>query len=147
MGKVVTMNVWRTIVKYRAPIFAMAAFSVFGMIIAGTPCLIRVVTGFPCPGCGLTRATLALLNLDFKSALVFNPMVFFIWPLIIFLIYLYISRKNQMKIFTPVFISFGVLMISVFVIRMIIYYPDSTLLTYDYNSIFGRMIRFLINII
>lgn len=141
------INNWRTIMKYRAPIFGMLAFSVFGMILTDTPCLIRVITGFPCPGCGLTRATFALLVFDFKGAFFFNPMVFLVWPLLFLLAYLFLSKKFQMKKFSPLFISFGIIMIAVFIVRMIIYFPGAQPLNYDFNSIFGRMICFLTNII
>ncbi len=35
-------------------------------------CPVYKLTGFMCPGCGNTRATLALLRFDFKSLLGFN---------------------------------------------------------------------------
>jgi hypothetical protein len=39
--------------------------------------------GVPCPGCGLTRATLALLYGDVRSALHFHPLVWLMAPLFI----------------------------------------------------------------
>jgi len=36
-------------------------------------CPIRAVTGFPCPGCGMTRALLLLVQLRFGAALVAHP--------------------------------------------------------------------------
>lgn len=39
------------------------------------PCLMRVVTGIPCPTCGATRSTLALFEGRFGDALVLNPLV------------------------------------------------------------------------
>ena len=37
-------------------------------------CAFRAVIGLPCPTCGLTRATLALADLDFVAALQINPL-------------------------------------------------------------------------
>jgi len=39
--------------------------------------------GVPCPGCGLTRATLALLHGDVRAALHFHPLVFLLAPLFV----------------------------------------------------------------
>jgi hypothetical protein len=38
--------------------------------------------GIPCPGCGLTRATLTLLHGDVQGALRFHPLVLLISPLV-----------------------------------------------------------------
>ena len=40
----------------------------------GIPCLFLRLTGLECPGCGNTRAVLALLRLDLPAAFGYNPM-------------------------------------------------------------------------
>ncbi len=40
------------------------------------PCVFRHFFGLYCPGCGMTRAALSVLRLDFLSALYYNPLVF-----------------------------------------------------------------------
>lgn len=44
-------------------------------------CPWRSLLGVPCPGCGLSRATLALLLGDVRAALYFHPLVIVIAPL------------------------------------------------------------------
>lgn len=39
-----------------------------------THCFFRCLTGIPCPCCGMSRAWLALLRLDFRGAFSFHPM-------------------------------------------------------------------------
>ena len=42
----------------------------------GIPCIFHTLTGFYCPGCGITRMFLSLISFDFYQAFRFNPVVF-----------------------------------------------------------------------
>ena len=58
-------------------LLAMAGIAVFYALAKsgiGIPCLFYRLTGLQCPGCGNSRAVMALLRLDFISALQFNLM-------------------------------------------------------------------------
>lgn len=58
-------------------LYGIAAMQGFGI-----PCLLRTFTGLLCPGCGNSRAALALMQLDFGAALRYNTL----FPLEIFYI-------------------------------------------------------------
>ena len=53
-------------------------------VIRDLPCLIRHVTGIPCPGCGLSRAWLSALRLDLPAAFRYHPMFWCIPVLILY---------------------------------------------------------------
>lgn len=42
----------------------------------GLPCLLRALTGVPCPACGLTTAAVACVRGDWPAALAANPLIF-----------------------------------------------------------------------
>ncbi|MEZ4327613.1 MAG: DUF2752 domain-containing protein [Polyangiales bacterium] len=45
-------------------------------------CFFKVAFGAPCPGCGLTRATLAMLSLDFAGVYRFHPLAPVVSPVL-----------------------------------------------------------------
>ena len=70
-------------------------------ILLRLPCIFRTVTGIPCPTCGLTRAWLSALQMDFTGAIRQYPMFWSIPVLILFLIFdgeVFPSRKVNLWI-------------------------------------------------
>ena len=51
------------------------------------PCPIRFLTGIPCPGCGMSRAWLAVLQLDIAAAFSYHPMFWVLPVLALFILY------------------------------------------------------------
>ena len=74
------------------------------------PCVFRLITGLKCPGCGITHYLFDMVNLDFSSAFMDNPLVFIYLPL--FLIYYvigtynYIKYNDRNKIMIPNYVSY-----------------------------------------
>lgn len=63
----------------------MFSFQMYNII---NGCPFRFFLGVPCPGCGMTRAFLSLLRLDFKMAFAYHPL----WPLVILIAILCILK-------------------------------------------------------
>lgn len=59
------------------------------------PCPIKHVTGFDCPGCGMTRLSLSLLEGDLYQAFRYNSLIFILLPL--FIVYYYSVSKGKKK--------------------------------------------------
>lgn len=56
-------------------------------------CVFKELIGIPCPGCGITRALLSLILLDFKSAFEYNPMIY--CYIISVVIYVVLKNKSE----------------------------------------------------
>lgn len=64
----------RQVVLCRGLTVTMAVLGAFHLLgFSLWPCLFANVTGIPCPGCGMTRATGALLRGEWSAAVRFHP--------------------------------------------------------------------------
>jgi hypothetical protein len=50
-----------------------------------TLCLSKLLAGVECHGCGMTRAIMHLIHLDFRGAAGFNKLCFIVFPVLSFL--------------------------------------------------------------
>lgn len=67
-------------------------FGLFALLLAvwyllDLPCIPRYLTGIICPGCGMSRAWLSVLRLDFASAFGYHPMFWSIPVLALYILY------------------------------------------------------------
>jgi hypothetical protein len=65
-----------------APV-ALVAIPTRWIAAAPSVCIIRRVTGHPCPGCGMTHALSALAHGDPRSAWRYNPRVVIVAPVLV----------------------------------------------------------------
>lgn len=63
------------------------------------PCIFHMITGFYCPGCGITRCIIAILNFKFYQAFRYNPLILILLPFltlyIIYKIYIWLFNKED----------------------------------------------------
>lgn len=59
-------------------------------------CLVKIITGKECWNCGMTRAFLSIMHLNFKEAFNYNNKVIIVFPLTIIL-YIYSWYKYIVK--------------------------------------------------
>lgn len=121
----------RFIVKYSIPLSLFMIYILLTYKLEVNNCILKNLTGMPCPGCGMTRAGIALLHFDFVGAFNYNPMIFLLPIIAIVLIfkeYKFIALLNNSKIFWVLMLA---ILVVTFVLRMIYVYPNVPL---DYNE-------------
>lgn len=78
-------------------------------------CPVKLITGISCPGCGMTRALISLIKLDFSEALYYHPLVI-LMPLMILVVIF--SKRIPQKALKLIFTFFLILLLIVYIIRM-----------------------------
>lgn len=58
----------------------------------GVPCVIYEITGFRCPGCGITHMCVAIMQGDFILAMRHNVVLFFLSPILVLVLGDYLIR-------------------------------------------------------
>lgn len=96
--------------NYGSQIKALAAvLLIYGVLAAiGHGCPIRYVTGIPCPGCGLSRAYLALLQLNPIQAFKYHPL-FWAVPVLALACFCYTRRKSRIALVLVVLSGAGLI--------------------------------------
>lgn len=111
------------------------------MQLVGITCPIRFLTGISCAGCGMTRAWLALLRLDFSSAFAYHPLF---WLPVPGLVVLLLRRRIPKSLFRLTLAVIVVLFLVVYVIRLLS--PEDTVVTFaPSQGLIGQLLRHLWN--
>ncbi len=107
-------------------------------------CLMVLVTGLPCPGCGLTRAGVALLHLDFAGAWRLHPFIYPIVALIIvFAVRRYFLQSTDMKILNWCLIAVLAGMIFFYIWRMWRYFPGEPPMSWYRDNLMHKAYSFI----
>lgn len=119
--KKVANNIWRDLSKNYIVIVVIAIYIVAASIIFDNICPSKIVLRLPCPGCGLTRASLSILTGHFLAAVHYNATAYlWVTGIAFAMIQRYILEKKYRFMDAYWIISF-VITIIYFIIRIIYY--------------------------
>lgn len=110
--------------------------------ILGISCPIKYIFGVSCPGCGMTRATLSALRLDFAMAFYYHPL----WPLVLpgAVLLLFLFKKGKRGAFGVIIALLILTFLITYFIRLLAH--DDTVVTFSpENSGIKRAIDFVFN--
>jgi len=137
-GKIVLKKIGRAAVVAALLCSYMALTS----FLFGSVCVAEATIGLPCPGCGLTRAWLAALSLDFGRAFSYHPL--FLIPPAFVAVYIYkkVKRANARTkwfdaVCVTVLLAFGV----TYAVRMFLYFPETEPMVINRDSMLWRFVR------
>ncbi len=82
-------------------------------------CVFRLVTGIPCPGCGMTRAWLAALRGDFAAAAAYHPL-FWAVPVAFALVFAQERRARWHRVCTGAALVLVAALVALWVVRLVL---------------------------
>ena len=116
--------------------------SAAALLLLDAGCPIRHITGIPCPGCGMTRACLAALRLDFGEAFRMHPL----WPLPLPLILLQVFRPGPLfrnpRAENGFWWSMLALVMAEYAVRMVRLFPHTPPMDFNDGALICRIWRF-----
>ena len=99
-------------------------------------CPFQTITGIPCPGCNMTTSLYYLLHANLKLSFYYHALLL---PTMLTFILCVYFRKNE-KIIKILLTIWCILMITYYIYRMIMYFPNSPMV-YDKNSLIYFIFR------
>ncbi len=128
-------NIWIAVI-------AIACYTVLMHLIFHAFCPMVIVTGFPCPGCGMTRAVFYLLTGQAVQSVRMHPMgipivcigVYFLWNR-----YITGRRAKGMK---ALIMATLILLIVCYVWRMCLFFPDREPYVYTKDNLLAGLLPF-----
>ncbi|MCM1122263.1 MAG: DUF2752 domain-containing protein [Eubacterium sp.] len=118
------------------------AYAVIVNLIFHAFCPLVIFSGFPCPGCGVTRAAVCLVTGRFRQAWQLHPVVFAVMlTAVYFCVNRYLLGRKAIGIKWMVAAVF-VLLVGVYLVRMCRYFPDRAPYVYNEDNMLARMLPF-----
>lgn len=125
--------------KYKDILYPAAVivfvYAVFHFV--GIGCPIKFVTGISCLGCGMTRAWVSVLKLDFAAAFYYHPL--FMIPPIAIIVY-FAKSKINIKIYKIIMLTMVIAFITIYMYRLI--FTDGDIVVFEpQNNIIFRLLE------
>ncbi len=131
-------RLWKDLRDYRAAIVVFILYNVLARSLFHAFCPQLILTGFPCAGCGMTRAIFCFLTGQFSRAMKLNPAA----PLwILFLSWFFYNRyaRGVYHKSTPFWLGLVcAATLAVYVCRMLYCFPGEPPMVYYRNNMIRK---------
>ncbi len=130
--------------KYSMPGLVMAIYLLLGILLPGGACPVYRITGFPCPGCGMTRAAVLFLHGSWEQSFHMHPLLIGVILLVLtFCVLRYLLGKEVTNLKYFVF-ALAAVAVVVYIYRMITMFPNEEPMIYNKNAFIYRIYQSVI---
>ncbi|WP_026651616.1 DUF2752 domain-containing protein [Butyrivibrio proteoclasticus] len=138
--KLVLKRIYNDIYANRIPIMALSVIILSLHLIFHHVCPVVLLTGFPCPACGLTRAFLACFSMHPVAALSYNP-AYPLWlaAIFVFIVKRYFLNQKHTKSFRYLFLTVIIMTILVYIHQLIYVFPSHSPMSYSSDNLMATI--------
>lgn len=128
--------------EYGLAAAAVLAYAAAVNLVFHAFCPLVIFCGFPCPGCGISRAAVCFITGRWRQAWQLNPVIF---PIMVFAAYFFLNRylfgrtAKGAKILIAVLMA---LLVLSYCVRMYLYFPDRVPYVYTEHNLLERIFPF-----
>lgn len=138
-------KIWQRLIcdlkQYRVAIALLGLYFLFVKGVFHASCPTVIMTGIPCPGCGLTRSVLFLLTGQVERAFVIHPLgIFWLTLLLYWAVNRYFLGRRVPK---HMVVLLGILALATIVLyfyRMAVWFPDKPPMSYTGKNMMEKII-------
>lgn len=135
-GRMIRKDLW----NLRVVIFVLDIYFVIVKCFLYSSCPLVLVTGFPCPGCGLSRAAFCLMRGEFLRAWHFHPFIYGILALCVaFCVQRYLRHQKTDGLKKWLLILL-IGMLLYYIYRMIRYFPGNPPMSFYRHNLINRIL-------
>lgn len=139
-------NIFKDIKRGWPALAALAVYCTVTQLLFGTVCPVALATGYPCPGCGLTRSFALLVTFRWADALAFHACIVLWVGLGVYVFFRrYVFEKKGFPL--AVFLAVCAVTVVYYVWRMVNYYPSQAPLIYREKNLLGIIVAAVGNLI
>ena len=130
----------RDIKRFWLAIIIVVALYLLMHKVFGAFCPTVIIAGLPCPGCGLTRSVIFFLTGQWERSFYLHPLGGAVVLFAGYCFWFRYIRRTKIPALKWIITGLVIAAIVIFVVRMILYFPDRPPYTYNRGNILERII-------
>lgn len=135
-------RIWHDVKAYWAAAAALALYTIMVNLLFHHFCPMVIISGLPCPGCGLTRSFIYLASGRIQQSIYINPMGI---PIAAILIYFFWNRYilgREAKWMMRLIIIAVVMLLVLYFYRMYVFFPNRVPYIYNEGNVLSQVFVF-----
>lgn len=138
------INMWKRmgadIRNYGIAILVVLGFYVCMHALFQAFCPMVLLTGFPCPGCGLTRSILFFLTGQWERSFYLQPLGGGVALFLLYCAWFRYVRGKRVPAFMQILVGFVAAAVILYLIRMYFYFPNRPPYTYKTENLLAWLL-------